>query len=126
VVTPSTSTTTTTPRRSASAPRGRASSAASAAGPSHAAGLPNSARDRIEREREAQREKAKEREEEERGLRIVTGLAVVPGNGRSQQMGLYLLVSLGTGKLVRVDVGAARPSSAGNSGAVVVKDGAVG
>lgn len=45
---------------------------------------------------------------EERGTRTVTGLAVVLGSGRNAQAGLHLLVSLGTGKLVRVDVGASR------------------
>lgn len=58
------------------------------------------------------------------GSRVVTGIAVVRGTGRVAAQSTYLIAALGTGKLVRVDVGSAlggapgsgltpRPGSAG-------------
>jgi hypothetical protein len=46
------------------------------------------------------------------GSRTVTGIAVVRGQGRVAAQTTYLLVALGTGKIVRVDVGSALPSGA--------------
>jgi len=48
------------------------------------------------------------------GAKLVTGLAVVRGHGRVAAQSTYVIASLGTGKLVRVEVGHA--SGAGSSG----------
>eukprot|EP01038_Epipyxis_sp_PR26KG_P012826 gene12826-17196_t len=55
---------------------------------------------------------------EEIGNKLVTGLTVIAGQGRTALQGTYVIATLATGKAVRVDVGNAlqanaRPSSAG-------------
>lgn len=45
------------------------------------------------------------------GAKLVTGIAVVRGTGRVAAQTTYLIVALGTGKCVRVDVGSALSSS---------------
>jgi hypothetical protein len=45
------------------------------------------------------------------GSKVVTGIAVVRGHGRGAAQGTYLIVSLGTGKVVRVDIGSASTAS---------------
>lgn len=47
------------------------------------------------------------------GAKLVTGIAVVRGMGRVAAQSTYLLVALGTGKVVRVDIGSALGSGGG-------------
>lgn len=51
------------------------------------------------------------------GAKLVTGIAVVRGTGRVAAQTTYLIVTLGTGKVVRVDIGSALPSSSSSGGA---------
>jgi len=69
----------------------------SKAPPSHAAGLSTRARDSSDVDNTAS-------EELDSGARLVTGIAIVGGMGRHSSQGSYLIVSLGTGKVVRVDL----------------------
>lgn len=87
--------------------------------PNHAAGRPISRQsqttDHISHPEDIS--KAQNPEEDlEAGMRLVTSIGVVPGNGRGANQGTYLLVTLGTGKMVRVDVGSS--GVIGDAGAV--------
>ncbi len=106
------------PRSASAGPAGRRPSSASASAvtararevkPTHAAGVPlqRSNNPPFGSDHNHAGDTAISPGDEERGVKNVLGLTVIPGpsGSRNPSQGLYLIAALGTGKMIRIDIG---------------------